>query len=86
MASGPAPEYIIESIVGVRYPTCTPGSWPMSPIGWLVLSVVELILFVMILKKTGKDRLWWPSFRSMRSGRHGVESVIHNDSTIYFVM
>lgn len=83
----PELDFIIEHLLLVQYPTCTLSSFPISSIGWLFLSVVEIILFVMILKKTGKDRLRWPSFSSsLRPKRHGVESVIFHDSTIYFVM
>lgn len=58
----------------------------MSAIGWLALSTVELVLFLMILRRAGKNKLRWTLFRSTHPKRHGVETVICSDLTFYFVM
>lgn len=64
--------------------SCTSSSLPMSALGWLVLSVVELILFVMIMRKTRKDKQRGLVSRSTSNG--DIVTVIANDSTSYFVM
>ena len=64
--------------------SCTSNSLPMSALGWLVLSVVELILFVMIMRKTRRDKQRGLVSRSTSNG--DIVTVIANDSTSYFVM
>ena len=61
--------------------------FPMPSLGWIVTSIFELILFVLVLKKAGFNLLCRRK-SNFDAKRHtpDVITILARDSTIYFVV
>ena len=58
---------------------------PMSPLSWLIVSVFELLLFILVARKA-KFHFWckWRSKEDLKA--HDIMEVMAKDSTSYFIM
>ena len=62
-----------------------PEAHPMSPLGWLIVSVFELLLFILVARKTDYQ------FCCKRTSKevlkvHDIMEVMAKDFTNYFIM
>ena len=57
----------------------------MAALAWLITSVIELILFILVIRKADY-RVWWRRNPKVTSKTHDIMSVIARDSTMYFAV
>ena len=57
----------------------------MAALAWLITSIIELILFILIIKKADY-RVWWRRNPKVTSKTHDIMSVMARDSTSYFAV
>ena len=62
-----------------------PEAHPMSPLGWLIVSVFELLLFILVARKA-KYRFWCKRRSKEVPSAHDIMEVMAKDSTNYFIM
>ena len=64
-----------------------PEAHPMSPLGWLIVSVFELLLFILVVRKA-KYQFWCKRGSSSKEDPkvQDIMEVMAKDSTNYFTM
>ena len=58
---------------------------PMSPLSWLIVSIFELLLFILVARKA-KYQLWFKRRSKEFLRAHDIMEVMAKDSTNYFIM
>ena len=62
-----------------------PNVHPMSPLSWLIVSVFELLLFILVARKA-KYQFWCKRRSKEVLKAHDIMEVMAKDSTNYFIM
>ena len=57
----------------------------MSPLGWLIISVFELLLFILVVRKA-KYQFWCKRRTKEDPKAQDIMEVMAKDSTNYFIM
>ena len=76
--------------MGETFTDATSMSWipeahPMSPLGWLIVSVFELLLFILVARKA-KYQFWYKRGPKEVPITRDIMEVMAKDSTNYFIM
>ena len=61
------------------------GAHPMSALSWFIVTVFELLLFILVARKA-KYQFWCKRSLKEASGTQDIMEVMAKDSTNYFIM